>query len=317
MKLQQLRYVNEVVKQGLSISQAAWQLHTSQSGVSKQIQLLEEELNVHIFKRNGKRLTGLTETGAVIAEHASRVLREITNIKQVGQEFSQKNQGTLTLATTHTQARYWLPTMVTAFMRRYPDIKLHIHQGTPSQVAEQVVRGEADIGIASDSISAYEKLLSLPCYQWNRCAIIPPDHPLLDNPPLTLAKIASYPLITYDFAISGGSLVSKVFAEAGLQPNVVLTALDADVIKTYVSLGLGVGLMANIAYHAERDLGLAMLDAGHLFPPSTTYLAINRDTYLRSYLYEFISLLAPQFDRRAIDAAMQSEVPTASKLNFA
>jgi len=305
MKLQQLRYVHEVVKQGLSISQAAAQLHTSQSGVSKQIQLLEEELNVHIFKRNGKRLTGLTETGAMVAEYVGRVLREVNNIKQVGQEFKHKDQGTLTLATTHTHARYRLPTIATAFMLRYPKIKLHIHQGTPCQVAEQVVKGEADIGIATESISSYDKLLSLPCYQWNRCVITPPGHPLLDHPPLTLAKIASYPLITYDVAFTGGSLVSKVFAEAGLQPNVVLTALDADVIKTYVDLGLGVGLMANIAYNAERDHYLAMLDASHLFPPSTTYLAISRDRYLRGYLYEFISMLAPQFDRRSIAAARQ------------
>lgn len=307
VKLQQLRYVHEVAKQGLNISLAAEKLHTSQSGISKQIQLLEEELNLHIFKRNGKRLVGLTETGAAIVDLAGRVLREVNNIRQVSQEFNQKDRGTLTLATTHTQARYRLPTVVTTFMQRYPNIKLNIHQGTPSQVAEQVVKGEADIGIATEAISSYGKLLSLPCYQWNRCVITLPNHPLLADLPLTLAKIASYPLITYDFAFTGGYLVNQVFAEAGLQPNVVLTALDADVIKTYVNLGLGIGLMANIAYNADRDHYLTMLDASHLFPPSTTYLAINRESYLRGYVYEFIGLLAPQFDRSAVDAALQGE----------
>lgn len=317
MKLQQLRYVHEVVRQGLNISHAAEKLHTSQSGVSKQIQLLEEELCLHIFKRHGKRLTGITETGGVIVAMAGRVLREIDNIKRVGEEFNKKDQGALTVATTHTQARYRLPAIVTAFMRRYPNIELHIHQGTPSQVAEQVVRGEADIGIATEVINSYEKLLSMPCYQWNRCVITQPGHPLLANPPLTLEKIAGYPLITYDFAFTGGSLVNKVFAEAGLQPNVVFTALDADVIKTYVSLGLGIGLMAGIAYNAERDSYLGMLDASHLFPPSTTYLGISRDTYLRGFMYEFIQLLGPQFDRKTVEAALQGETVKISPIGFA
>ncbi len=317
MKLQQLRYVHEVAKQGLNISQAAEKLHTSQSGVSKQIQLLEEELNLQIFRRNGKRLTGLTEIGTAIIDLADRVLQEVGNIRQVGQEFNKKDEGSLTLATTHTQARYRLPGIVSAFMQRYPNIKLHIHQGAPRQVAEQVIKGEADIGITSEVIGSNQKLLGLPCYQWNRCVIMPPGHPLLDSPPLTLAKIASYPLITYDFAVTGGSLVSRVFAEAGLQPNVVLTALDADVIKTYVNLELGIGLMANIAYNAGRDHPLAMLDASHLFPPSTTYLVLNRHNYLRGYMYEFIGLLAPQFDRRSVDAAFQGAVLAAEQPSFA
>ena len=305
MKLHQLRYVREVVRQSMNISQAAEILHTSQSGVSKQIQLLEEELNLHIFQRSGKRLMGLTESGKIIASMAERVLREVENIKLVSEEFSQKETGTLTLATTHTQARYHLPAIVTTFMQRHPDIKLHIHQGTPSQVVEQVVSGEADIGIATEVINTYDKILCFPCYQWNRCVIAPPRHPLLTDWPLTLEKIAKYPLITYDFTFTGGSLVNKVFSQAGLEPNVVLTAIDADVIKTYVNLGLGVGLMASIAYNAERDGNLVMMDASHLFPPSTTYLGIRRDSYLRGYMYEFIQLLAPQFDRKAVTLAMQ------------
>jgi LysR family cys regulon transcriptional activator len=305
MKIHQLRYVHEVARQNLNISQAAEALHTSQPGVSKQIQLLEEELNLQIFQRNGKRLTGVTEPGRIILELAERVMREMQNIKRVGEEFTHEEAGTLIVATTHTQARYRLPAAVKAFMQQYPDVKLTIHQGNPTQVAEQVASGEADIGIATEAISTYEKLVCLPCYQWNRCVVTPHGHPLLKDMPLTLAKIAQYPLITYDFAFTGGSLVSRVFGKEGLEPNVVLTAIDADVIKTYVSLGLGIGLLANMAYDKERDANLTMLDASHLFPPSTTYLGIRRDTYLRGYAYGFIQLLAPHFDRKAVDAAFK------------
>jgi LysR family cys regulon transcriptional activator len=306
MKFHQLRYVHEVARQNLNISQAAEVLHTSQPGVSKQIQLLEEELNLQIFQRNGKRLTGVTEPGRIILDLAERVMREMENIKRVGDEFTREATGALTIATTHTQARYRLPAAVKAFMEQFPEVRLTIHQGNPTQVAEQVARGEADIGIATEAISNYEKLVCLPCYQWNRCVVTPHGHPLLSDKPLTLEKIARYPLITYDFAFTGGSLVSRVFGKEGLEPNVVLTAIDADVIKTYVSLGLGIGLLANMAYDKERDTNLAMLDASHLFPPSTTYLGIRRDAYLRGYAYAFIQLLAPHFDRKAVNAALKA-----------
>ena len=305
MKLHQLRYIREVVRQGLNISLAAETLHTSQSGISKQIQLLEDELSLHIFQRTGKRLTGVTDSGQIILNLAERVLREIENIKQVSDEFSKKETGALTIATTHTQARYRLPVAVKSFMERYPEVKLHIHQGTPAQVAEQVAAGEADLGIATEAISDYEKLLCFPCYQWNRSVIVKHDHPLIQSLPLTLEKISEYPLITYDFMFTGGSLVSRVFNQAGLHPNIVLTAIDADVIKTYVTLGLGVGLMASVAYDKERDSELCMLDASHLFPPSTTYLGVRRDAYLRSYTYAFIQMLAPQFDRESISNALK------------
>lgn len=305
MKLHQLRYIHEIARQGLNVSQAAEALHTSQSGVSKACQLLEEELNLHIFQRHGKRLVGITEPGKIILKLAERVLRELENIKQVGEEFTQKETGTLTIAATHTQARYRLPNAVKTFMQLYPDVTLHIHQGNPTQVAQQVADGEADIGIATEAISNYNNLLCLPCYQWNRCVITPHGHPLLDDLPLTLEKITRYPLITYDFAFTGGSLVNRVFGQAGLEPNVVLTAIDADVIKTYVSLGLGIGLLANIAYDPERDTELDMLDASHLFPPSTTYLGLRRDAFLRGFVYEFIQLLAPAFDRAAVEAALK------------
>ena len=304
MKLHQLRYISEVVKQGLNISAAAEALHTSQPGVSKQIQLLEDELNLQIFERHGKRLTGVTEPGRNIVELAERVMRDMENIKKVGDEFSHEDVGTLTIATTHTQARYRLPAAVKAFMEKYPQVKLNIHQGNPTQVSEQVQSGEADIGIATEAISHYDKILCLPAYQWNRCVVVPQGHPLIKDIPLTLKKLTAYPLITYDFAFTGGSLVSRVFNQEGLEPNVVLSAIDADVIKTYVGLGLGVGLLANMAYDAERDANLVAIDAKHLFPDSTTFVGVRRDAYLRKFAYDFIQLLAPSFDRRAVTEAL-------------
>lgn len=305
MKLHQLRYLHEVARKGLNITSAAEALYTSQPGVSKQIQLFEDELGLQIFQRNGKRLTGITEPGEQILALAAKVIRDIDNIKRVGDEFSNVETGVLTIATTHTQARYKLPAAVKAFMSNYPHVKLNIHQGNPIQVAEQVANGDADIGIATESISSYESLLCLPCYQWNRCVVVPHGHPLLNEKPLTLEKLAAYPLITYDFAFTGGTLVSKTFSDAGLSPNVVLTAIDADVIKTYVTLGLGVGLLAKMAYDPERDANLAMLDVSHLFPDSTTYLGVRKDAFLRGYMYGFIELIAPHFNRAAVNAALK------------
>lgn len=305
MKLHQLRYIREVAKRNLNISEAAETLHTSQPGVSKQIQLLEEELNLQIFQRNGKRLVGITEPGQAILALAERMMLEVENIKRVGEEFSHVETGSLTIATTHTQARYRLPSAVKAFMDQYPKVKLTIHQGNPTQVADQVASGEADIGIATEAISNYEKILCLPLYRWNRCIVVPHGHPLISDIPLTLKKIAQYPLITYDFGFTGSSIVSGVFDKQGLSPNIVLTAIDADVIKTYVNLGLGIGLLANMAYDKERDTNLSMIDASHLFPESTTYLGIRRDAYLRGFAYAFIQLLAPGYDQRAVQAALK------------
>ena len=249
MKLHQLRYIREVARQRLDVSAAAEALHTSQPGVSKQIQLLEEELNLQIFQRNGKRLVGVTEPGAAILQMAERVLHEMENIKRVGDEFSHEDAGQLIIAATHTQARYRLPAAVKAFMEAYPKVHLSIHQGNPTQVSEQVIRGDADIGLATEAISGYRELVTLPCYQWNRCVVVPLGHPLIEDAPLTLEKIARYPVVTYDFSFAGGSMVNRVFDEHGLELNVALTAIDSDVIKTYVELGLGVGLLAQMAYN--------------------------------------------------------------------
>jgi LysR family cys regulon transcriptional activator len=300
MKLHQLRYLHEVAKQGLNITNAADILFTSQPGVSKQIQLFEEELGLQIFKRNGKRLVGITEPGRKVLSLAAKVIHEIDNIKRVGDEFSHVETGTFTIATTHTQARYKLPAAVKAFMSQYPKVKLNIHQGNPSQVAEQVASGEADIGIATESITSQDNLLCLPIYHWNRCLVVPSGHELITQGPLTLKKLASYPLITYDFGFTGGTLVSKTFTEAGLTPNIVLTAIDADVIKTYVTLGLGIGLLANMAYDAVRDSQLVAIDASHLFADSTTYLGVRKDAFLRGYMTGFIEIIAPHYTQKAI-----------------
>lgn len=305
MKLHQLRYIREVAKQNLNISAAAEVLHTSQPGVSKQIQLLEEELKLQIFQRNGKRLVGITEPGHAVLALAERMILEMEDIKRVGEEFGNEDTGSLTIATTHTQARYRLPAAVKQFVDQYPKVKLTIHQGNPTQVAEQVVSGEADIGIATEAISNYDKILCLPLYRWNRCIVVPHGHPLLQDAPLTLQKIAQYPLITYDFGFTGSAIVTGEFSKVGLTPNIVLTAIDADVIKTYVNLGLGIGLLANMAYDKERDTNLAMIDASHLFPESTTHLGIRRDAYLRGFAYDFIQLLAPGYDKKTVQNALK------------
>jgi len=304
MKLQQLRCIHEVVKNGFSISKAAEALHTSQPGVSKQIQLLEEEVGLHIFLRHGKRLVGLSEPGQHVYQRIYEVIREIKGIKQVSEEFSQSSLGVLTIATTHTQARYKLPNVVQAFMSKYPDVKLNIHQGNPTQVTDQVVKGEADIGIATESISHNDKLFCLPCYTWNRCLVMPAKHPLAKEKTVTLAKLATYPIITYDYAFTGSTIVSKVFHDAGLTPNIVLTAIDADVIKTYVNLGLGVGLIAQMAYDPKRDQGLVSIDVSHLFPTSTTYLGIRRDVFLRGFMYDFIEMFIPEYPKQIVKKLM-------------
>jgi LysR family cys regulon transcriptional activator len=305
MRFQQLRYLSEVVRLDLSVSAAAEALHTSQPGVSRQIRLLEDELGIEIFVRHGKRLTAVTEPGRAVLTIAERILAEVANLRRAGAEYADEKAGSLTLATTHTQARYALPPAVAALKQRYPDVQVVIHQGNPTQICEMVMRGEADFAIATEQIAEFPQLVSLPCYQWNRCVVVPPRHPLARQPKLTLEDVARYPIITYDFAFANRSLVEKAFAQRGLAPRVVLTALDADVIKTYVELGLGVGIMARMAFDAKRDRGLKALDASHLFESSTTRLGIKRGAYLRRYAYEFIELFAPHLPRSIVEPAVR------------
>ena len=308
MKIQQLRYLSEVARRDLSVSAAAEALFTSQPGISKQIKALEEELGVEIFARHGKRLTALTEPGRAVLAIAERILGEAANLKRAGEEFANEKLGSLTIATTHTQARYALPRAVAAFKRRYADVQLVIHQGNPTQICEMVIRGEADFAVATEQIAEFAELVSLPCYQWNRCVVVPARHPLARVRPLTLEAVAHYPIVTYDYAFANRSLVEKAFEQRGLKPKVVLSALDADVIKTYVELGLGVGIMAEMAFDAKRDAGLKALDASHLFESSTTRLGIKRGAYLRRYTYEFIELFAPQLSAKTVrDAVMGQE----------
>jgi LysR family transcriptional regulator, cys regulon transcriptional activator len=307
VNLQQLRYLCAVVDHGLNVSVAADALFTSQPGISKQIRQLEDELGVPIFIRQGKRLAALTAGGEVIVATARRALQELNNLKRVGAEFKSEDTGTLAIATTHTQARYVLPPVLKRFAERYPKVRLLLHQGNPVQVAEQTQRADADVGIATETLADYPGLISLPCYTWNRCVLVPKGHPLGKIRPLTLEALARYPIVTYDFSFTGRSQINAAFAAKGIEPNVVLTALDSDVIKTYVELGLGVGIIAQMAHDPVRDAQFDRLDAAHLFAVSTTRLALRRGVYLRGFVYEFITLFAPQFDRAAVDAALQGK----------
>ena len=308
MKLHQLRYICEVADRGLNVSEAAEAMHTSQPGVSKQIRLLEAELGVPIFARTGKRLTALTEPGAEVVQAARRALREVENIRRIGQEYRGESNGTLTIATTHTQARYVLPPVIRQFCDRHPGIRLQIRQGSPEQICDMAYHGEADLAIATEAVASREGLIALPCYRWHHDVLVTPDHPLLalGRTP-TLEELAAYPLVTYDFAFAGRTQLSQTFANAGLKPQVVLTALDADVIKTYVELGLGVGLVANVAFDAERDVNLRLIDTAQLFPASTTWVGIRRGGYLRGFVYDFIELFAPHLDRATLRAALNAE----------
>ena len=305
MNLQQLRYLHEIVKHELNISDAAKALYTSQPGLSKQMKSLEEELGIEMFVRNGKRLTAITEPGKAVLEIAQRMLHDVGNLKQVGQEFRSQDSGSLTIATTHTQARYALPPVVKQFIERYPKVKLSLHQGSPTQIAQQVLNGEADIAIATESLIMYDELTTLPCYEWHHCIVVPIGHPLLAEKKLTLKKIAQYPIITYDFAFSGRGKINAAFSAHNITPNIVLTAIDADVIKTYVELGLGIGIVAQMAFIPERDKLLRMIDTGNLFQSSTTRIAIRRNEFLRGYTYHFIELFAPHLTREVVTKALR------------
>jgi LysR family cys regulon transcriptional activator len=306
MKLQQLLYVCEVARQNLNLSNAAEALFTSQPGISTQVRSLEDELGVDIFVRHGKRVVAVTEPGKAILEIAQRVLKDIENLRQVGQEFTQEDHGSLTIATTHTQARYALPQVIQRFTKRYPGVRLSLRQGSPTQIWDLVNTGEADIVIATEAIELYDALVMLPCAEWNRCVLVPRGHALLRAKKLTLEAIAAFPIITYDFAFSGRTQINQAFADKGLKPNVVLTAIDADVIKTYVELGMGIGIVAMMAYDPKRDTALRAIDASKLFAPSVTRIGLRKNTYLRGYTYDFIEMFAPHLSRSVVDDAMRA-----------
>lgn len=304
MNLRQLRYVAAVVRKGLNMSAAAESLYTSQPGVSKQIQLLEEELGVQIFERNGKQLARVTPAGQAIIELAERVLKEAESIPQVAREYTDPQTGTLSIATTHTQARFVLPPIIGEFVRRYPRVALHVHQGSPLQIGELVANGAADIAIASEALERFDSLTVMPCYRWNRAIVTPHGHPLCERE-LTLEAVTDYPIVTCDFDFSPSTPEGISCKTPEIEPNVVVTAMDADVIKTYVRLGLGIGIIAKMAYDPRSDNDLCALDAGHLFPVSTTKLAVRRGSFLRGYSYDFIERLAPHLKRELVDAAVK------------
>jgi len=303
MKLQQLRYIWEVAHHDLNVSATAQSLYTSQPGISKQIKLLEDELGVEVFARSGKHLTRVTPAGHTIIEKAGEILRKVESIKQVAQEFSNEKKGSLSIATTHTQARYALPAVIRNFIEKYPDVSLHMHQGSPIQIAEMAADGVVDFAIATEGLELFGDLVMMPCYDWNRCILVTKDHPLAQVEELTLEHVAEYPIVTYVFGFTGRSKLDEAFIQLGLVPKVVFTATDADVIKTYVRLGLGIGIVAQMAFDPEKDTDLVALDASHLFEPSTTVIGCRRGTFLRGYMYEFVELFAPHLNREMVDLA--------------
>ena len=307
MKLQQLRYLSEVAKRRLNLSEAAAALFTSQPGISKQIKLLEQELGVDILVRNGKRMVDLTAPGRVILEIAERILKDTESLRQVAREHSEAGRGALAVATTHTQARYALPNVIQRFIQRYPGVRLSLREGSPQQIAALMQSGESDIAIITEAYEVYRDLVLLPCSQWNRCVITPLRHPLLAERQLTLEAIARFPVVTYDFAFSGDSPIRRAFDARGIRPEVALTAVDADVIKAYVELGLGVGILAKMAFDPARDFGLRLIDASHLFEASTTHIGIRRHAWLRGYVYDFIEMFAPHLTRAVVEKAMRGE----------
>ena len=305
MNLHQLRFVREAVRQNFNLTEAAKALFTSQPGVSKAIIEFEEELGVDIFARHGKRIRGLTEPGRAVLKSVELIMQEIDGLKRIGKEFAAQDSGSFTIATTHTQARYALPKVVQAFMQKYPKVRLSLLQGNPKQIAEMVMRDQADLAIATEAIAGIDGLVSLPCYQWEHVVVVPLDHPLLKSKSITLEEIANYPLITYDAAFAGRSKIDHAFAIRNLKPDVLLEAIDADVIKTYVELGMGVGIIAGMAFDPDRDLSLRSISVGHLFGMNVSRVAVKQGAYLRSYIYTFMELLAPTLNRKLIDQIMQ------------
>ena len=304
MKLQQLKYVREIARRGLSVSAAANALHASQPGISNQVQQLEDELGLQIFVRHGKRLVDLTPVGHSVVQMADRVLIDVNNIRQLAADSRDAQLGTLSIATTHTQARYALPQAIKKFSQHYPNVHLNMVQGTPTEIAEMAATGRVDIAIATEGLNQFDSLVILPCYNWNRSVIMPPNHPLLAEDKLTLKSIAAYPLLTYVMGFTGRSQQDQAFTKQGFKPNVVFTATDADVIKTYVELELGIGIIASMAFDANKDKPLQALDASHLFKSSTTHLGIKRGSHLRGFSYDFIEYFAPQLTRQRIEGAI-------------
>jgi LysR family cys regulon transcriptional activator len=307
MNLHQFKFVREAVRQNFNLTEAAKTLFTSQPGVSKAILELEDELGVDIFRRHGKRIRNLTEPGKRILTSIERILIEVESLKRVGKDFAAQDQGNFVIATTHTQARYALPKVLTEFTKRFPKVRVSIQQGSPQQIANMLLHDQADIAIATEGVSDVEGLLTLPGYQWQHVIAVQSEHPLLSKKNISLEDLAEYPIITYDKAFAGRSKIDKAFDSKHLKPDVVLEAIDADVIKTYVETGMGIGIVAGVAYDAERDKNLKAIPAGHLFGNNVTKIALKQNAYLRSFVYTFIELFSPSLTRKLVDQAMLGE----------
>ncbi|MCW5666794.1 MAG: CysB family HTH-type transcriptional regulator [Piscinibacter sp.] len=308
MNFQQLRAVREAARSGFNLTEVAGVLNTSQPGISRQIRELEDELGVEIFVRAGKRLTGLTPPGETVLAIVERLLLDADNLKRVGADFTAQDAGPLSIAATHSQARYALPAVVKDFRALYPQVTLTLHQGSPKQIAAMLISGEADVGIATEWLATMPQLLAMPCYRWTHSIVVPPGHPLLAvEGPVTLAHLAQHPIITYEAGYTGRTHIDEAFARAGLAPDIVLSAMDADVIKTYVELGMGVGIVASIAFDPERDRTLRAIDARHLFEVNLTRLAVRRGAWLRGYVYAFIEAFAPTLTRAVVQRALAGE----------
>ena len=303
MNFQQLRIIRETVRRNYNLTEVANALFTSQPGVSKHIKDLEDELGIELFVRKGKRLLGLTDPGKELAEIVERMLLDAGNIKRLAEQFSNRDQGQLTIATTHTQARYALPPVVAAFKRAYPKVHLILHQGSPSEIVSLLLDGTADVGIATEALESVPDIATFPYYSWHHAVVVPKGHPLESVRPLTLEAVAEHPIVTYHEGFTGRAGIDRSFANAGLSPDIVMSALDADVIKTYVELGLGAGILASVAYVPERDLTLSLLDSQHLFAANTTRIAVRRGHYLRGYAYRFIELCSPAVNETVVRAA--------------
>jgi len=320
MNFQQLRSVREAVRQGFNLTAVADALHTSQPGVSRQIRELEEELGIELFVRAGKRLTGLTPPGQAVLPIIERMLGEAANLKRAGEDFARQDSGVLTVAASHSQARYALPHVVRDFRAKHPRVNLRIHQGSPTQVAQMLLKGEADLGVATEALALYPELVALPCYQWTHVVLVTPGHPLAEDAdrgePLSLQRLAEFGLITYDEGYTGRSHIDDAFGRAQIQPSIVLEAMDADVIKTYVELGMGVGIVAAIAVDEQRDTGLLVLEARHLFAPNTTRVAIPRAAYLRRYAFDFIETFVPTLTRSVVEQALAASPDAAPPVSF-
>lgn len=304
MNFQQLRSIREAARRNFNLTDVANALYTSQPGVSRQIREVEDELGLVIFERNGKRLTGLTEPGKGILKIIDRLLIEAENLQQASLEYAGQSSGTLAIAATHTQARYALPKAVQSFRLEFPDVRIALQQSAPDHIAEWVLSGKADIGIATEGLSQFPDLVSFPCYRWSHLIVVPDGHPLLAQSPIRLEDLAAHPIITYDVGFTGRGHIDAAFAKAGVKADIVLTAMDSDVIKQYVALGMGVGIVASMAFDHGRDKGLRAVEASHLFAANVTRLAVRRGAYLRAYAYRFMEQFAPDLKREDIERAL-------------